>query len=128
MKCSICYELFIKAEDYSKDDYLKLAQKAMINSEEFLRLHCLLITNTRNELLNTQIFRCHTPGCNAVFCCVCYIKIKSDGDEACSLGDKFKCPYCRNIDLKDYMKHNVLNQMMCKILKPEEIYARCMGI
>ena len=36
-----------------------------------------------------------------------------------SIYDYFRCPYCRNIDWKDYMK-NVLNELQKKVLGEEE--------
>ena len=97
----------------------------IFTSGNFWKIQGLLINNKTNDVMNTNIFKCHTPGCNVLFCYTCYNKIKKNSDyddesEPYSYNNKFKCPYCRNIDFKDYMKHNVLNQMMCKILTPEE--------
>ena len=40
-------------------------------------------------------------------------------DDIPSIYDYFRCPYCRNIDWKDYMK-NVLNELQKKVLGEEE--------
>ena len=36
----------------------------------------------------------------------------------------YKCPFCRNIDWKDYMKKVVLTQLQSHILTDDEYYNR----
>jgi hypothetical protein len=40
-------------------------------------------------------------------------------DDMPSINDTFICPYCRNVDWKDYME-NVFNELQEKILGKEE--------
>ena len=49
-------------------------------------------------------------------------------DDMPSIYDYFKCPYCRQIDWKDYM-NNVFNELQQKVLGEEEFnelfYKKC---
>ena len=49
-------------------------------------------------------------------------------DDMPSIYDYFKCPYCRQIDWKDYM-NNVFNELQQTVLGEEEfikaVYKRC---
>ena len=81
----------------------------------------LLVTANHNE---THV--CSTPNCNCVICRTCWIKITHKGkDDMATIDDMpskfeyFSCPYCRNIDWKDYMK-KVLNELQEKVLGKEE--------
>jgi hypothetical protein len=130
MNCSICYEKFFKPEN--KEDFitkLNNARESENNSEEIYKFFNYLITDKHNTT-----YKCLTPNCEHIFCLDCYNKILltdkinsnyegSDNEEYIndipSKYSKFRCPYCRNIDWKEYM-NTVLNELMSKLLGEEE--------
>ena len=119
MKCSICYIEFINPKEYSKEafDALFKGETTTHNNfdpDKFMRFTSLIIQKDNNP------FKCNTPNCEHLYCVQCYTKIKQgeNVEDEWDYGkkDTFQCAYCRNIDYKDYMKNNVLNDMMLKVL------------
>ena len=122
MSCSICYETFINPKDYTREEFMELFEKKTTTNNEhdddkFMRFNSLIIQKDNP-------FKCNTPNCKKLYCQQCYIKIKQSDDEEDEWNygkkDIFRCSYCRNIDYKDYMKNNVLQDMMQKVLGKEE--------
>ena len=122
MECAICYEKFYKPKTHKE---LKKMYKQNVkndNFDEIMKFRNLLITNNHNE---THV--CSTPNCECVICRDCWIKITHKGkddkdvtiDDMPGKFDYFRCPYCRNIDWKDYMR-KVLNELQEKVLGEEE--------
>ena len=70
---------------------------------------------------------CSTVNCKCVICLECWTKITHKGknimnakiSDMPSIYDYFACPYCRNVDWKDYM-NNVFNQLQQKVLGEKE--------
>ena len=123
MKCSICYIEFINPKEYSKEafDALFKGETTTHNNfdpDKFMRFTSLIIQKDNNP------FKCNTPNCEHLYCVQCYTKIKQgeNVEDEWDYGkkDTFQCAYCRNIDYKDYMKNNVLNDMMLTVLGPKE--------
>ena len=121
MECSICAEKFINPKEYSKEQFVELMnenidKKKGLESDKYMRFHSLVLTKDNP-------FKCNTPNCESVYCLQCYTKIKQRDDHdkwGYDKKDTFQCAYCRNIDYKDYMKNNVLDDMMLKVLGPKE--------
>ena len=79
---------------------------------------------------------CPTPNCNCVICRNCWIKITHKGknidemtlDDIPGIYDKFECPFCRQIDWKQYM-NNVFNELQKRVLNEDEFmevfYKKC---
>ena len=93
------------------------------DNNEIMKLRNLLITPNHNT---THV--CSTPNCSCIICENCWIKVTHKGkdwdtiteNDMPTIYDKFVCPYCRNVDWKDYM-NNVLHELRFKILTNEEI-------
>jgi len=131
MECAICYEKFFTPK--SQKEFEKIYNEIVKNNNynEILKFKNLLITPKHN---NTH--SCSTPNCECLICMDCWIRITHKGkgidemteDDMPSIYDKFKCPYCRQIDWKDYM-NNVFNELQKKVLGEEEFieafYKRC---
>jgi hypothetical protein len=125
MKCSVCYDNFFINK--TREEFEKICEDAIMkkNYDEIMKLTNLLITPQHNT---THI--CSTPNCDCVICQTCWIKITHKGkdimeaneDDMPTVYDKFICPYCRNVDWKDY-KNNVFHELRFKLLTPEEIYS-----
>ena len=123
MDCAICYEkFFINKKEEELD---KIFEDAVMKNDynELTRLNYLIITPHHNT---THI--CSTPNCECIICHNCWFKITHKGkgmfeatdDDAPNMYDKFICPYCRNVDWKDYM-NNVFHELRVKLLTREEM-------
>ncbi len=107
-----------------KRNLKKYIKKNVKNNDysEIMKFKNLLITSKHNET-----HTCSSPNCGCLICRDCWFKITHKGkddmeatlDDMPSIYDYFRCPYCRNIDWKDYMK-NVLNELQKKVLGEEE--------
>ena len=125
MECAICYENFFipETEEEFKNMYNKNVQDN--NLEQIMKFTNLLITSNHNTS-----YKCPTPNCNCIICGDCWIKIThnvKDIDEILEYENKynynyFKCPYCRQIDWKEYM-NNVFIELQSKLL-PEDIFLK----
>lgn len=124
MECAVCYEKFFRPK--SKKEFKKMYNENVKNNDfvEMMKFTNLLITPKHN---NTHT--CSTPNCSCLICGDCWIKIKitCDGkdineiewDNIPSVYDFFCCPYCRQIDWKEYM-NNVFNELQIKVLGQED--------
>jgi len=120
MECAVCFEKFFTP---NTQEELEIMYKENVkNYDDMIKFKNLLITSKNNE---THI--CSIPNCECVICGDCWIKITHKGkdimdateDDFPSKFDYFRCPYCRMIDWKYYMK-NVFNELQEKILGHEE--------
>ena len=103
MECAICYDKFYTPKTHKE---LKKMYKQNVKNDNFddiMKFKNLLITSNHNE---THV--CSTPNCKCVICRTCWIKITEEKYDKNATMDDFRCPYCKNIDWKDYMK-KVLN-------------------
>lgn len=116
MECAICYEKFFKPK--SQVEFEKIYKENVKNNtcDEIDNFVNLLITSKHN---NT--YTCPTPNCKCLICGNCWIKITNKGeDDMPSNYDYFVCPYCRQIDWKDYMMNVVLMELQKKNLGENE--------
>ena len=124
MECAICYETFFTPKN--KEEFEKLWQENVSNEscDEIMKFRNLLITSKCN---NTH--SCSIPNCECLICGDCWVKIThkgksfedADDNDLPTIYDYFKCPYCREIDWKDYM-HNVLFELQEKVLGEDEAW------
>jgi hypothetical protein len=122
MECAICYEKFFIPK--SQEDFEKIYNENVKdeNYDEIIKFKNLLITPKHDETHS-----CSTPNCDCIICKDCWIRITHNGkaidemsaDDMPGIYDYFKCPYCRQIDWKDYM-NNVFDELQQKILGKEE--------
>lgn len=131
MECAICYKKFFKPK--TQEELEKIIEENIKNNDynEVMEFEDLLITSKHNTTHS-----CSTPNCECIICRGCWIKITHNGksidemmeDDMPSIYDYFKCPFCRQIDWKDYM-NNVFNELQKKVLGEEEFievfYKRC---
>lgn len=128
MECAICYEKFFVPNNKKEFDE---------NIKKFKEKHNNLIDNYLNYIItpnHNTTYKCPTEGCNCIICNNCWKKITSNKinnfnsldseddyfDNIPSMYDIFKCPYCRLIDYKNYMKDSVLCELQRKILGEDE--------
>ena len=102
MECTICYETFLTPK--TKRDFLTL-----LNEHETID-HFLnrVMTPTYNTT-----YTCPTRNCERLFCKQCWTTIKTKG-RVPSYSHYFTCPFCRQIDWKNYKK-NVLYELKEKV-------------
>ena len=93
---------------------------------EYISFLNYLITNKHNTS-----YKCPTYNCQRTVCLNCYNSIKindeinNEYEEANEYNDFpsnysiFRCPYCRNVDWKDYM-NNVFYELQIKVLGVKE--------
>lgn len=122
MECAICYGRFFKPN--SREEFEKIYEENVKNNnyDEMMKFKNFLITSKHNTT-----HYCPTPNCECIICGDCWIKITHNGksidemteDDMPSIYDYFECPYCRQIDWKDYM-NNVFNELQKKVLGEEE--------
>jgi hypothetical protein len=122
MECAICYEKFFTPK--SQEEFEKIYNENVKddNYDEIMKFKNLLITPKHNHTHS-----CSTPNCEYLMCGDCWIKTTHNGKgiyeltehDIPSIYDYFKCPYCRQIDWKDYM-NNVFNELQEKVLGKEE--------
>ncbi len=122
MECAICYEKFFTPK--SKKEFEKMYNENVKNNnfDDIMKFKNLLITPKHN-----YTHSCSNPKCNCLICGNCWIKITHNGksideideDDMPTIYDYFQCPYCREIDWKDYM-NNVFNELQKKVLGEEE--------
>jgi hypothetical protein len=122
MECAICYEKFFRPT--SEKEFEKMYKENVKNNTyyEIMKFKNLLITFNHN----TNHY-CLTPNCECIICRDCWIKITHNGkslvemteDDMPSIYDYFECPFCKQIDWKDYM-NNVLNELQKKVLGEKE--------
>jgi hypothetical protein len=131
MECAICYEKFFTPN--SQEELKKIYNEHVKNNnyDEIMKFKNLLITPNHNNAHS-----CSTPNCACLICKNCWIKITYNGkviyemteDDIPSIYDYFTCPYCMQIDWKDYM-NNVFNELQQKVLGEEEFnkafFKRC---
>ena len=132
MECAICYETFFIPKNKAEFENFWKENVPNDSCDEIMRFRNLLITSKCN---NTH--SCSIPNCECLICGDCWGKIthKDDVrllvDDLPSMYDYFKCPYCREVDWKDYM-HNVLFELQKKVLGGDEAWRlrcirRCYG-
>lgn len=122
MECSICYEKFLIPRN--DKEFVKMYREIVKNNdlEEIMKFNNLILM----PHYGNKIYTCSTNKCKCVICQDCFIKLTHNGKSILSVTDEdipsiydyFICPYCRNIDWKDYMK-NVLNELQQKVLGKE---------
>ena len=122
MECAICYKTFFKPK--TQEELKKMIEENIKNNDfnEIMEFYDLLITPKHDTTHS-----CSTPHCECIICRGCWIKITHNGknidqltkDDMPSIYDFFKCPFCRQIDWKDYM-NNVFNELQQKVLGKEE--------
>jgi hypothetical protein len=124
MKCAICYEKFLKP---SQEEFVELLNEMRNkNFNEIIKIRNFLITPKHNTT-----HTCHTPNCECIICSECWFKHTHNAksmyeitiNNIPSLYTYFKCPYCRQIDWKDYM-NNVFQELQIKVLGSEEFINR----
>ena len=122
MECAICFSKFFIPK--TKEE-LDIMYKENVKNNDYVEIDKfknLLITSKHNTT-----HTCSIPNCECLICGDCWIKITHKGkdimeatiDDMPSIYDYFICPYCRNIDWKDYM-NNVFNELQRKVLGDEE--------
>jgi hypothetical protein len=118
MECSICYENFLYANSQEETIELYANFKKNKNIDEFeimSKFEGFLITSKHNE---TQ--KCDSPNCNSMICGNCWIDYTAD-ELLVSNKELFKCPFCRQIYWKYYMKNNVHSQLIITVLKKNHL-------
>jgi hypothetical protein len=121
MECSICYEKFIYPT--SKVEFEKLFENynninyTLDKRRNFLNFMRLVITSRHNETI-----QCETPNCNSIICSNCWTKYTDRENESF---DKFdntldKCPFCKQVYWKYYMKNIVHFELLMKVLNVDE--------
>ena len=134
MECAICFEKFLKP---SREEYIKLVEEEMkkVYKDPNLFMNYINFVNLLITPKHNTTHTCSTPNCNIIICHGCWHKITHNGknmlevtmNDVPSKYDLFKCPYCKQIDWKDYMK-NVLNELQQKkVLGKEEYIEYRMG-
>jgi hypothetical protein len=127
MECSICFEKFIFPNsneesfetlysNYKKDEIID-EYKKLINFKH-------LIITTKHD----STIKCETPNCNSTLCNNCFTKLTFNGKELEDAYEEdfpsentlFKCPFCRQVYYKYYMKVNILNELLEKVLGVEK--------
>jgi hypothetical protein len=131
MECAICYEKFFTPK--TQEEFEKIYKENVKNNncDEIITFTNLLITSKHNTAHS-----CSTLNCECLICNNCWTKITHNGKDFMemteydmpSIYDHFVCPYCRQIDWKDYM-NNVFNELQKKVLGEEEFlfmfYKKC---
>jgi hypothetical protein len=118
MKCSICYEKFFTPK--TEEEFEKIYRENVKNNsyDEIMKFTNLLVTPKYN---NTH--SCSTPNCECLICEDCWIKITYNSKDIDEINEEeayfFKCPYCRQIDWKNYM-NNIFIELQKKVLEKEE--------
>jgi hypothetical protein len=122
MECAICFSKFFTPKTKEELDKMYIENVKNDDFDEIMNFLNLLITSKHNTT-----HTCSTTNCECLICRDCWIKITHKGkdimeatlDDMPSIYDYFICPYCRNIDWKDYM-NNVFNELQQKVLGEEE--------
>ena len=123
MECAICYEKFFIPNTQEEFEQLYKENVKNYDYDEIMKFENLLITPSHNAT-----YACPTPNCKCVICGDCLFKITHKGkgvhemtDDEIQKGmyDYFECPYCRQIDWKNYM-NNVFDELEKKILGEKE--------
>lgn len=122
MECSICYEKFITVNSFEEFKILmgSVDKKDVSGFVKF------------QHMINKP-FICCIDTCKSICCDGCISNIRTGGnimdmteEDIEELEDQtihnYKCPFCRNIDWKGYMKTVVLNQLQSQILTDDEYY------
>lgn len=122
MECAVCYDAFFMPKN--REEFEKMYKENVKNEDydEIIKFKNLLITPKHNKTRS-----CSTQNCECLICGDCWVKITHNGkgvnemdlDDMPSIYDLFKCPYCMQIDWKDYM-NNVFNELQQKVLGDEE--------
>jgi len=133
MECSICYESFFLPK--SNEDYKFKNLPENLKKNSYINLSAirnLLITDKYNST-----YKCPIENCDSIICQKCWTSLLynsvlqkksirnnlSDAEEGRDDDDDgddddldiyylFSCPYCRNIDWKQYMSNHVLLQLL----------------
>jgi hypothetical protein len=95
MECSICYEQFLRPK--TKKDFVILYNENVKNDDDIGHFLNLIITTKHNKTHS-----CSTKNCEGLFCNHCWMKITSKGDHETPTCYYFMCPFCRQIDFKNY--------------------------
>ena len=124
MECAICYEKFFTPKTIEELENMYEENVNNNDYDEIIKFKNLLITSKHNE---THI--CSSPNCECVICRTCWFKYTHKGKDIMEMTeddfmelteyDMFVCPYCKNIDWKEYM-NNVFNELQQKVLGEEE--------
>lgn len=124
MECAVCYEAFIIPN--SREDFLEIINEYGKNNKLTFFFN-YLITPKHNTT-----YKCPTPECKCIICLDCWNKVQVSNridndnnthdilDNLPSIYDKFMCPFCRQVDWKNYMKDSVLLELQRKILGEDE--------
>ncbi len=112
MECAICFEKFFTPK--SKEEIVNWLNDKKINRVEG-NMFNLFVTSKHNNN-----HKCYIENCQCIICGNCWDKLKNDDDIAGQY-HYHKCPYCRNIDWKDYMKH-VFEELQLKVLGEEDFF------
>ena len=122
MECAICYEKFFKPK--TLEEFEKIYKDIVKNNSEdgIGKFLIYLITDKHNTT-----YKCPTYNCECIVCLDCYNSIQindeinnnyeedNEYNDIPSKNSKFRCPYCRNIDWKDYM-NSVFCELQMKVL------------
>jgi len=110
MECAICFEKFFTP--ISKEELVDWLEDKKNNRVEG-NMFNLLVTSKHNNN-----HRCYIENCHCVICGDCWDKITQQKNDNVQY---FRCPYCRNIDWKEYMT-NVFVELKIKVLGEEEYF------
>jgi|LauGreSuBDMM15SN_2_FD.fasta_scaffold454407_1 hypothetical protein len=111
MECAICFEKFFTPN--SKEELVTWLEDKKVNRVE-CNMFNLLVTSKHNNNHTCCIENCH-----CVICGECWDKITKQKNDGPS--QYFRCPYCRNIDWKDYM-NIVFDELQIKVLGKDEYF------
>jgi hypothetical protein len=111
MECAICFEKFFTPK--SKEEFVNWLHNKKVNRLEG-NMFNLLVTSKHNNN-----HRCYIENCQCIICGDCWDKITKQKKD--NQTQYFKCPYCRNIDWKEYM-NNVFDELQIKVLGDEEYF------
>jgi len=122
MECSLCYEKFIYPNSSIELEEL-FENYNNINSsinerENFIKFMNFVITTRHNRTM-----QCETEKCNSIICFNCWTKYTDRENE--SIDGSFdktldKCPFCRQVYWKYYMKNIVHSELLMKVLNEDE--------
>ena len=131
MECAICYNKFFKPK--SKEELQEILNKNIpsisdnnVSDHTFydsiIKFDNFLITSNHNTTHS-----CCTFNCPCLICRDCWNKITFPNQDTEYLDltfeniniNDFKCPYCRIVQWKDYMR-NVLLELKYKVLNRED--------
>lgn len=108
MKCAICCKKFFKPK--TQEELEKIIEENIENYDydEVMKFEDFLITSKHNTTHS-----CSTPNCECLICRGCWIRITPNGksidqmieNDMPSIYNYFKCPFCKQINWKNYMNN-----------------------